>query len=46
MPTASINTDTAAMIAAVVRLAPPLTAGQVDRLRVLLAGARPGRRAA
>lgn len=31
--------DTAAMIAAVVRLAPPLTAGQADRLRVLLAGA-------
>jgi len=30
--------DTAAMIAAVVRQAPPLTAGQVDRLRVLLAG--------
>lgn len=38
--------DTAATIAAVVRAAPPLNAGQVDRLRVLLAGARPGKRAA
>lgn len=37
--------DTAA-VAAVVRQAPPLTAGQVDRLRVLLAGARTQRRAA